>query len=72
MKCVECEAMNARPEDASLGSKTFDQSYPYWKERAFFELWYREQRDHHLGCGCRVCSVNRGIVHKVFGQQAWS
>ena len=71
MDCMECEALLGRPQDAATVAVAYDQGYADGKEKSLFELENWRPDDHARGCGCRLCSMARAVLHKVLGQSAW-
>ena len=69
--CFECEGLLGRPQAAAAAAKSYAQGYADGKEKTYFEMENWRPADHHRGCGCQPCSVARGILHKVLGQEAW-
>ena len=69
--CFECEGLLGRPQDAAAAAKAYAQGYADGREKSFFEMENWRPADHHRVCGCQPCSVARGILHKVLGQDAW-
>lgn len=69
--CFECQALLGRPQDAAAVAVAYGQGYADGKEKAFFELENWRPGDHHCGCACQLCTLAKGILNKVLGQQTW-
>ena len=69
--CFDCESLWGRPQDAAAVATAYAQGFADGRGKSFLELEGWRPADHVRGCGCRLCTVARGIVNQVLGQQAW-
>ena len=69
--CFDCESLMGRPRDAAAVATAYAQGFADGRDKSFLELEDWRPADHVRGCGCRLCTVARGIVNQVLGQQAW-
>ena len=61
----------AGPRDAAAVAAAYAQGFADGRDKSFLELEAWRPADHVRGCGCRLCTVARGIVNQVLDQQAW-
>ena len=69
--CFDCESLLGRPGDAAAVATAYAQGYADGRDKSLQELEDWRPSNHVRGCGCRLCTVVRGIVNQVLGQQAW-